>query len=81
MDKFQPHLKEHQLAETGDGENNVFTKAILEHNIQVVSNIYQTISFDGLGRFLNIRPDKAEQFISKMIIDGKIEAVIDQKVK
>lgn len=32
IDKFQPHLKEHQLAETGDGEN-ILTKAILEHNI------------------------------------------------
>lgn len=31
--KFSEGLKPHQLALTADGENNVFQKTVLEHNI------------------------------------------------
>lgn len=75
--KFSKGLKEHQLALTADGENNVLQKTVLEHNIQVVSHIYKNISFKGLGRFLNISPKMAELLISTMVTEGRIEAVLD----
>jgi hypothetical protein len=35
-------------------------KALIEHNIEVISKIYQNISFEELGRFLEIPTAQAE---------------------
>lgn len=76
--EFEETLAEHQKA-TGSGGITVLDKAVLEHNIQVVSNIYQTISFEGLGTFLGITKVHAEKMISEMATEGRISAILDQK--
>ena len=76
--KFENTLEEHQQA-TASGGITVLEKAVLEHNIQVVSNIYQTISFEGLGTFLGISQSDAQKLISEMATEGRITATLDQK--
>uniref|UniRef100_A0A7S3N4Z1 COP9 signalosome complex subunit 4 n=1 Tax=Euplotes harpa TaxID=151035 RepID=A0A7S3N4Z1_9SPIT len=77
-ESFESTLEEHQKA-TASGGLTVLDKAVLEHNIQVVSNIYQTISFEGLGIFLGITKDNAEKLISDMATEGRISAILDQR--
>lgn len=77
-EKFQESLEDHQKA-TAAGGITVLDKAVLEHNIQVVSNIYQTISFEGLGTFLGITKQNAEKLIANMATEGRISATLDQK--
>lgn len=59
----------------------VLEKALIEHNMSAISNIYMNISFEQLGRFLGITPEKAETIISKMIGENRIKAILDQKNK
>ena len=56
-------------------------KALIEHNIEVISKIYQNISFEELGRFLEITADKAEQIIAQMVSENRISAVLDQRAR
>jgi COP9 signalosome complex subunit 4 len=57
----------------------VLGKALIEHNIEVISKIYQNISFDELGRFLEIPSSKAEQIIAQMVSENRIRAILDQR--
>jgi COP9 signalosome complex subunit 4 len=50
---FEDSLVEHQKTLSSDGFS-VLGKALIEHNIEVISKIYQNISFEELGRFLEI---------------------------
>ena len=78
--KFEETLEDHQKATTAEGYT-VLEKAVLEHNIRVVSNIYQTISYEGLGTFLGITKQDAEKLISNMATEGRISAVLDQRLE
>jgi COP9 signalosome complex subunit 4 len=71
------HLNDHQKARGQDGYS-VLERSILEHNILVSSKIYLNISFEQIGRFLDIQPDKAENIISEMVSEGRISAQLDQ---
>lgn len=53
------HCEEHQKALGADGYT-VLQKALLEHNILILSKIYLNITFESLGKFLDIQPSKAE---------------------
>ena len=53
-------------------------KALIEHNIEVISRIYKNISFEELGRFLEINPNQAETIISNMVVENRIQATLDQ---
>mmetsp|Transcript_17146 Transcript_17146/g.15126 ORF Transcript_17146/g.15126 Transcript_17146/m.15126 type:complete len:142 (+) Transcript_17146:788-1213(+) len=75
---FEGTLVEHQKATGSDG-NTPLDTAVLEHNISVVSNIYTTISFEGLGTFLGISKSNAEDLISNMVTQGRIIATLDQR--
>lgn len=77
-EKFENMLEDHQKA-TAQGGLTVLDKAVLEHNIQVVSNIYQTITFEGLGTFLGITKKDAEKVISDMATESRISATLDQR--
>lgn len=77
-ESFDETLEEHQKATGSDG-NTPLDTAVLEHNISVVSNIYTTISFEGLGTFLGISKTNAEKLISKMVTEGRITAMLDQR--
>ena len=56
---------------------SVLDKALIEHNIEVISKIYKNISFEELGRFLEINPAEAEQIIAQMVIENRIQATLD----
>ncbi len=60
---------------------SVLGKALIEHNIQVISKIYQNISFEELGRFLEIPSGQAEQIIASMVSENRIHAILDQKAR
>ncbi len=55
VQSFEESLQPHQKAISADGFS-VLGKALIEHNIEVISKIYQNISFDELGLFLEIPP-------------------------
>jgi COP9 signalosome complex subunit 4 len=59
----------------------VLDKALIEHNIEVISKIYKNISFEELGRFLEISPIQAETIIATMVSENRIKASLDQKTK
>lgn len=53
-------------------------KALIEHNMQVLSKIYMNITFEELGNFLGISPSAAETIIAKMIGEQRVSGVLDQ---
>ena len=63
---------------TGDGYS-VLDKALIEHNILVISRIYMNIRFDEVGKFLGITADQAEDVIANMVEQGRIQATLDQE--
>lgn len=64
-------LLDHQKARGEDG-STVLARALLEHNILVLSKVYLNITFESLGKFLNISSDKAEQILSEMVRENRI---------
>jgi COP9 signalosome complex subunit 4 len=74
--EFEGQLDTHQKVTLADG-NTVLGKALIEHNIQVLSKIYMNIKFVELGNFLRIAPRQAEQTIAKMIAEQRIGGVLD----
>ena len=61
--EFDESLAAHQKVVSAEGFS-VLGKALIEHNIEVISKIYSNISFDELGRFLEIPSEQAEQIIA-----------------
>ena len=70
------HLADHQKAKGQDGYT-VLERALLEHNILVFSKIYLNISFEQIGKFLDIQANTAENIISEMVTEGRISAQLD----
>ena len=77
---FEDSLVEHQKTVSSDGFS-VLGKALIEHNIEVISKIYQNISFEELGRFLEIPAAQAELIIASMVSENRIKAILDQKAR
>jgi COP9 signalosome complex subunit 4 len=73
---FESQLEEHQNIERGDGYK-VLDKALIQHNIVVVSKIYMNITFEQLGTFLRMSTLKAEEFVAEMIAAGTIRGELD----
>lgn len=78
VQEFKGSLEAHQNVTGMDGYT-VLNRALIEHNIVVISRIYMNITFKELGNFLGIRPDQAEETIAKMVAEKRIEAVLDQQ--
>eukprot|EP00794_Sanderia_malayensis_P012800 gene12800-14113_t len=79
-----PHLKEfadllapHQKATTADG-SSILDRAVIEHNLLAVSRLYNNITFDELGRLLEIPSTKAERIAAQMISESRMSGSIDQ---
>jgi len=68
-------------ASTRTGPQTVLDRAVMEHNILSCSNIYNNITFSGLGALLDITPGAAETMARKMIEQGRLRAHIDQVEK
>jgi COP9 signalosome complex subunit 4 len=78
VQKFEDSLKPHQKVVSSEGFT-VLGKAIIEHNIEVISKIYSNISFQELGRFLEIPAPQAEGIIAQMVSENRISASLDQR--
>lgn len=76
VQKFDDSLKPHQKVVSSEGFS-VLGKAIIEHNIEVISKIYSNISFQELGRFLEIPAPQAEGIIAQMVSENRISASLD----
>ena len=74
---FEDALEVHQKVKFSDGYT-VLDKALIEHNITVLSRIYTNITFSELGIFLGISATQGEKIISKMISERRVHAVLDQ---
>ncbi|KIM29547.1 hypothetical protein M408DRAFT_328792 [Serendipita vermifera MAFF 305830] len=68
-------------ASTRTGPQTVLDRAVMEHNILSCSNIYNNISFSGLGALLDVTPGAAETMARKMIEQGRLRGHIDQVEK
>ena len=75
---FEESLQVHQKTVSAEGYS-VLGKALIEHNIEVISKIYKNISFEELGRFLEIDPNQAEIIIAQMVSEKRITASLDQQ--
>ena len=53
-------------------------KALIEHNMRVLSKIYLNITFEELGNFLGITAEQAEAIIAKMIGEQRVSGRLDQ---
>jgi len=74
---FATSLKTHQKAVMGDGRTLLET-AVIEHNLLAASMVYNNITFDQLGALLDVSPDQAEAFASKMISEDRLQGSINQ---
>ncbi|KAJ5070631.1 cop9 signalosome complex subunit 4 [Anaeramoeba ignava] len=77
VEQFAKTLRPHQLAVLSDGAT-VLDRAVMEHNLLSASKLYRNITFDELGRLLEIPPEKAEKVASRMISQGRMKGKIDQ---
>lgn len=77
VQRFEESLLVHQKTVSQEGQS-VLDKALIEHNIEVISKIYTNISFEELGRFLEIDPNQAEAIIAQMVLESRIKATLDQ---
>ena len=75
--EFKASLEDWQNVTMGDGYT-VLEKALIEHNILMISKIYMNIRFEEIGKFLGITADQAEDIIASMVEQGRIQAVLDQ---
>ena len=66
VEEFKQKLEDFQNVTGGDGYS-VLDKALIEHNIVVISKIYMNIRFGELGNFLGINQEQAEDFVAKMV--------------
>lgn len=66
----------HQQIRFTDGYT-ALDKALIEHNMQVLSKIYLNITFTELGNFLGISAAQAETIIAKMIGEQRVHGVLD----
>jgi len=65
-------------ASTRRGPSTVLDRAVMEHNLLASSNIYNNITFRGLGALLDLTPGAAETMARKMIEQGRLKGHIDQ---
>jgi COP9 signalosome complex subunit 4 len=75
--KFEVSLQDHQKAVMGDGLT-ILERGVVEHNMQAVSVIYESIYVSELASKLGVSHEKAEKIAASMIMDGSLEGSIDQ---
>ena len=75
--KFAKKLATHQLAQTSDGLT-VLAKAVIEHNLLGASKLYRNLGLTELGMLLDLDADKAEEYASRMLEQGRLIGSIDQ---
>jgi len=74
---FENSMPDHHKTIMIDGLT-ILQRSVVEHNIFAVSQLYSSIYFTQLERFINIPPRHAEMIVTEMIADGRIYGSIDQ---
>ncbi|KAI3612148.1 cop9 signalosome complex subunit 4 [Moniliophthora roreri] len=60
------------------GPTTVLDRAVMEHNLLACSQVYNNITFRGLGALLDLTPAAAETMARRMIEQGRLRGSIDQ---
>lgn len=70
---------------TGSGSSRVppttvLTRAVVEHNVLALSNLYENVRIADLGDLLRLQgsPGRAERVVREMITNGRLNAALDQ---
>jgi len=74
---FENSLSDHHKTTMVDGLT-IVQRAIVEHNIVAMSELYSSVFFSHLERFIDISPKHAEEIIAEMITNGRVYGSIDQ---
>ena len=69
--QFIESLGDHQRALMGDGLT-IEQRALIEHNMVAVSQLYTSIYFTDLAKILGLTSVRAEKIACKMIMDGNL---------
>ena len=80
-DRLSSTLKDGNLVEgasTHTGPTTVLDHAVMEHNVLVSLQIYNNISFSGLGALLDLTPRAMNTMACKMIEQGHLKGHINQ---
>ena len=75
---FEESLAEHQKAALMSDGLTIMERALIEHNMVAIGQLYSTIYISALGQLLGVSSDRAENIASKMILDGSLIGSIDQ---
>ncbi|KAK7049492.1 hypothetical protein VNI00_001390 [Paramarasmius palmivorus] len=60
------------------GPTTVLDRAVMEHNLLACAQVYNNITFRGLGALLDLTPGAAETMARRMIEQGRLRGSIDQ---
>ncbi|KAG7096925.1 hypothetical protein E1B28_004326 [Marasmius oreades] len=63
---------------TRTGPSTVLDRAVMEHNLLACSQVYNNITFRGLGTLLDLTPGAAETMARRMIEQRRLRGSIDQ---
>ncbi|KHN77487.1 COP9 signalosome complex subunit 4 [Toxocara canis] len=76
VSEFEKSLAPHQR-EVHDG-CSILQRAVVEHNVIAVSNIFTSINFDSLAHLLEVDVKRAEKVTWQMIAEKRISGSVDQ---
>jgi COP9 signalosome complex subunit 4 len=74
---FESSLALHQKAMGQDGLT-VMEMAVIEHNLQATSRLYDNIHITELAKFVGMEPEPCERLVAKMISEERLKAILDQ---
>jgi COP9 signalosome complex subunit 4 len=77
LEAFENSLADHQKALMSDSLT-IFQRALIEHNMVAVSQVYSSIYFTALGQLLGLSAEKTEKIAREKIANGSLKACIDQ---
>lgn len=74
LQKFLPYVQPPFDKSTVDS-------AFIQHNLQAISRVYYNIGLAELGAFLGVAPSEAERIVARMVLEGRLDATLDQTVE
>lgn len=75
--QFEESLADHQRVNMADGFS-ILERAVIEHNMVAISQVYKSIYFAELGSLLGVDRNRVEKVAAKMIMDGSINGSMDE---
>lgn len=75
---FGNHLKSHPVFSNFPERQQELLNRIVEHNLRIIAKYYKRIHTRRLSTLLNLDVQETENFISKLVTNGTIQAKIDR---